>query len=268
MPGLFSVEVPYINKIKPKPWNLGTITPMPMDAEVVSIRGDIRDYFAAGRMFPTSNRRFSGWTAFVARRSRVLDYPFAKGWLTVRNRYRAWAAITGSNWGQVDAFYKKRTPWIKGQPILIHIGAQWRVRQFPRVAELANALKAFAPVMIIAGERDNLPEGIAESDVVRLVDGGLVSALRESCCVITNDSGPMHLAALLRRRTIVVSRVSAIEEWIPPGTIAVRSKCAPRGYRPDPAYQSENTIGCWPETSEIVSAVHEALSCPVIEVER
>src|SRR5271165_7526118 len=72
MPKLLGIALPYINKKKPKPWQLGELPRIPTDSEVVSIRGDIRDYFAAQRIFPQSKVTFSGWTGFLARRSRVI----------------------------------------------------------------------------------------------------------------------------------------------------------------------------------------------------
>lgn len=260
MPKLLGVDLPYISKVKPSLWQLGKLPRIEVDSDVVSIRGDIRDYCAAMKIYPCSKLSFSGWVAFLARRSEIVDFPFARGWLPVRNRYRAWTAITGLNWDRVEAFYRHSPSVVNNGPIIIHVGAQWRVRQFPFVAELAAALRSDSSVKIVAGARDALPEGIDESDVVRLVDRDLVDAFRACSCVITNDSGPMHLAALLRCRTIVISRLSSIDEWLPPAVIAVRSGCAPKGYMPDPAYQSEGIIGGWPETSEVVRSVGASLS--------
>jgi hypothetical protein len=260
MPKLLGVDLPYINKVKPRPWQLGEFPRNEVNADVVSIRGDVRDYYAARKLFPHSKLSFNGWVAFLARRSKVVDFPFARGWLPIRNRYRAWAAITGLNWDRVEAFYQHSPAVVNNGPIIVHVGAQWRVKQFPFVAELAAALRSDSSVKIVAGARDSLPEGIYESDVVRLVDRDLVDAFRACSCVIANDSGPMHLAALLRRRTIAISRLSSIEEWLPPAVFAVRSGCAPKGYMPDPAYQSEGIIGGWPPTSEVVRSVHASLS--------
>ena len=129
------------------------------------------------------------------------------------------------------------------------------VRQFPFVAELAAILRNVAGVQIIAGEHDPLPVGVAEADVLRLVDRELVNTLRKSVYVITNDSGPMHLAALVGCCTLVISRISAIQEWIPPGVIALISEQAPKGFRPDPAYQSDGTVGGWPTARKVSEVV-------------
>ena len=255
MPQLLSVDLPYINKQKPKPWQLGELPVIPVRSEVASIRGDIRDYFAARRIFPCSKLIFSGWTAFFARRSSLLNIPFAHGWLPVRNRYRAWASIAKVPWERVDSFYRIREEENKDFPIVIHVGAQWRARQFPHISELAAALSEYAHVKIVAGQRDSLPEGIEEADVLRVVDRELVDTFRDSSYVICNDSGPMHLAALLRRRTIVISRLSAIAEWIPPAVVAVQSLQAPKGYMPDPGYHSEEVIAGWPTISEVVRSL-------------
>jgi len=254
-PGLFSVELPYIGKKKPKLWERTVAPEIAACGKVISIRGDIRDYFASRQSFPSAKRRFNGWTAFAARKFAVVDFPFARGWLPITNRYRAWASLAGVEWEKVEAFYLSEQQ-LKSRPrILIHVGAQWRSRQYPHVAELAAVLRKGAEVRVVAAPGDFLPDGIKESEVARAVDGELVELFKAASLVIANDSGPMHLAALLRCRTAVVCRVSAIEQWIPPTAIAVKSPEAPRGYMPDPAYESEEIIRGWPGVQEVSAAI-------------
>jgi ADP-heptose:LPS heptosyltransferase len=209
---------------------------------------------AAKQIFPKSSLAFNGWTGFIARRSRLIDLPFAQGLLKVQNRYRAWASIANVPWQQVERFYVSRMSNEKSTSIMIHVGAQWRSRQYPNVGELATALREFGPVQIVAGYHDPLPTGVDESHVSRLMDHEFLDKLRASSHVIANDSSPMHLAPLMRCRTTVISRLSAIEQWIPPTVNAICSNKAPKGYRPDPAYESDSVISGWPTVEEVVKS--------------
>jgi Glycosyltransferase family 9 (heptosyltransferase) len=258
-PQFLGVSLLYINKVKPVPWDLGELPEISIDADVISIRGDIRDYFAAKRIFSKSKVGFRGWTAFLARRSRLLDLPFSRGWLSVANRYEAWASLAEVPWEQVHEFYRRRPAGRAGRSILIHVGAKWRAKQYPHVAELAESLRNYGDVKIVAGKRDPVPDRVEEGEITRLMDRDLVAAFRASSLVIANDSGPMHLAALLGCRTLVITRVSGIDEWLPPFVIAVRSRKTPTGYRPDPAYEADRVIGDWPTTEEVLRVLMQEM---------
>lgn len=253
-PELIPVDLDYTNRGRQGRWNSGPLTPISTSAtQVATIRGDIRDYRAAKELFPNATIQTSGWLPFAARHFALLDLPYAKGWLPIRNRYRAWASIAFVPWQHIESFYEQKPPEPIPPRITIHIGAQWRSRQYPHVAKLVSHLIKTHPVQIVAAPGDPLPAGIAEPDVRRLIDHELINAFRTSTHVIVNDSGPMHLAALLRCRTHPIARISSIEEWLPPATIPIEAKATPKGYRPHPAYMSDTIIEGWPSPEEIVA---------------
>jgi hypothetical protein len=252
-PELIAANLQYVNRARTGRWGFGSLHAISTSAtQVATIRGDIRDYLAAKKLFPSASIRSTGWLAFAARRSTLLNAPYAKGRLPIRNRYRAWAAIASVPWRQVEHFYQQKLPQPSTPLVTIHIGAQWRSKQYPHVANLANILTRICQTQIVAGPGDQLPAGIAETQVRRLIDQELVDAFRASSHVIVNDSGPMHLAAILRCCTWPLTRMSAIEEWIPPATIPIKSKFAPRGYRPHPSYMSDTTVDGWPSPEDIL----------------
>jgi hypothetical protein len=253
IPDLISANLDYVNRSRTGRWNTGPLTAISTSAtDVATIRGDIRDYRAAKKLFPNAAIHASGWLPFAARRSAVLNAPFAKAWLPIRNRYRAWAEIASIPWPQLEHFYQQKLPEPPTPLITIHIGAQWRSRQYPQVAKLTELLTRTNPVQIIAGPGDPLPTGITETEVRRVINQDLVNAFRASTQVIVNDSGPMHLAALLRCRTHPIARMSAIAEWLPPATIPIRATDMPKGYRPHPSYMSDAIVEGWPSPEAIL----------------
>jgi Glycosyltransferase family 9 (heptosyltransferase) len=256
MPELLTVDLGYVSRNKSDDFNIGTLPEWIDTATILSIRGDIRDYLAAKKIFPRSRILMTGWFSFFAKRVPILDIPFAHGWLSIRNRYQAWASLANVSWSSVENFYREKLPAPGVPTMAVHVGAQWRSRQFPYFAELVAALRQSFPVKVIAGANDPLPDGMDETDVSRLVNQDLVEALKSSTYVIANDSGPMHLAAFVRSRTIVISRKAAIREWLPPTVVAVESVFAPRGYRSDRL--SDSVSSGWPPVSEIVN-LFEAL---------
>jgi hypothetical protein len=256
-PELIAADLDYINRSRRGRWNSGSLTPISLSAtQVATIRGDIRDYRAAKKLFPNATIHTRGWLPFAARRSALLDLPYAKGWLPTRNRYRAWASIASVPWEHVERFYQQKPPAPSTPLITIHIGAQWRSKQYPHVAKLADLLTKTHPIQIIAAPGDPLPEGIAESDVHRLIDRELIDALRASSHIIVNDSGPMHLAAILRCHTHPIARASSIEEWLPPTVTPVKAKSTPRGYRPHPGYMSDSVLEGWPAPEDVLRELH------------
>jgi len=251
---LIAADLDYVNRDRKSPFSLGQLPEYTEIQSVLSIRGDLRDYVAAKRIFPKASVQVSGWAPFFARRSSLLDFPFRAGIFSVRNRYESWAKLAGVDFEGVKNFYSsRRESSSENGHVLIHVGAQWRARQFPNVMELktARSKKGFS-VKIVAGPKDALPAGITESQIGRLINQELVDALQASGRVITNDSGPMHLAALLGCRTHVVSRASNIKEWLPPGAVALKSKDSPVGYRPDSNYCTDSVLEGWPSLDEIV----------------
>jgi len=250
VPTLIPADLGYVTRHKHK----ASMKALPMEltrgATVLSIRGDVRDYRAAKALFPDSTIKMTGWISFLAKRSALIDYGFAKGWLGVRNRYEAWARLAGVDWSKIQDFYAQhRTSSIPS--VVIHVGAQWRSKQFPDAAHLLQSLRRICNVKAIAGPGDPLPEGIRESDVSRLVDGGLVTAFAASTHVVANDSGPMHIAALLRCRTFVVTNRAAMREWMAPAAVSIEAQASFRGYHAPRL--SDAILPEWPETEAIVN---------------
>lgn len=242
----------------------GAPTPDLTASEILSIRGDFRDILAAKRLFPKAKIHAKGWSGFLARRLKLFDLPYKTGFLTVQNRYRSWCKLTGIPYTRLELTYRKLQRLVPdGSRVAIHIGAQWKSRQYPHVALLGQLLekKGFevnymaSPIPPQSKRGDSLPSGLTEKKVMRLQNQDLVNEFKRSSWVITNDSGPMHLAALVGCRTRVISRISNIKEWIPPATQAILSPDAPRGYRPDPAYTSDQIVAGWPEPQQIVGTL-------------
>jgi hypothetical protein len=250
VPKLFAVDLGYVSRGKRGYFEFGNLPSINADATVLSIRGDLRDALAARKIFAGSKVQVNGWMTFAAKTLGVVDTPFSRGWLPVRNRYHSWACIAGIDWQGVEKNYMRKQTLPQIRSILIHIGAQWRSRQYPHVDELVDRLKRAGNVQIIAGPGDILPAGVTESQVLRPIDSELVSLINNSSHVVTNDSGPMHLAALLRRRTMVIARQAAISQWRPPAITAIVSKRAPRGYRSLPL--SDAVSPDWPAPEEIM----------------
>ena len=244
-PEFLPVNLEYVHRQRRGRWDLGPLPTFPHRMRVLTSRGDVRDAFAIKRIFPAGSLRCSGWLGFAARRSALLDLPFARGWLEVRNRYRAWADLAGVPWRHLESFYR-RTPPLPSFPLVtIHVGAQWQSKQYPHVAALAEAISRTVCVRIVAGPGDPLPADVQETEVRRLVDRELVDAFRASSLVIVNDSGPMHLAALLRRPTLPLCRVSSTELWLPPAVVPLRAATTPKGYRPHSRYMSDQVVDDW-----------------------
>ncbi len=230
--------------------------------EVNSIRGDPRDWLMMRRQFPRAKVRMTGWICFLAKQFACVDYLFRWGILNVENRYERWEKICGFSEGRIDRAYRlvrqERGDRANPRKILIHLGAQWRSRQYPRIQELKNLLQGRGfEVKLVAGPGDPLPGGVGETEVMRPSFDDLIPLLDESGLVITNDSGPMHLAAWAGARVLTLSMISNIDEWLPPGASAVSSSRMPRGYMPLKEYTSDEVLEGWPEPSDIVDRVGE-----------
>jgi hypothetical protein len=261
---LISLDLPYVWRSEKKYFSLGDAASLKKkfppaqqgDMKVISIRGDVRDWIAARRIFSGAFFSFNGWLQFCARKSSLLDLPFRHGFVAVRNRYKSWADATGIPFGTVEQMFALHLEKPADSPILIHVGVQWRSKQYPHVAQLAELLRrAGNHVDILAGPDDPLPDGIAESSVFRPKWHELVARIRNAGCVISNDSGAMHLAAYLGCRTLALSRCSNISEWLPPGVTALSSPSAPHGYRPVPDYWSDHILPDWPLPDEVVGSL-------------
>lgn len=259
-PSLISIELPYTLRSVEKKFevrSLRKLRPIELAHEdktaVLNIRGDLRDYLAAKSLFPKCHLEVCGWIQFAARRIGMLDLPFQVGIFSVRNRYRAWASLLNIPYSTIEESYRKLqaiTP--KSRQVVIHIGAQWRSRQYPYVRELRSTLeKEGYDVVLVGGPGDTAPDEIPNEEILRPSERDLVQILRQSGCVISNDSGPMHLSAFLGCRTLAIARVANIFEWLPPATSYLASNAMPKGYQPDYRYNSDTKLDAWPSPSAI-----------------
>jgi hypothetical protein len=258
---LLSLDLPYVWRTNKKFFSLGDAAASAAEfrskshqkIKIISIRGDTRDWIAAHRLFPCADFKFSGLLPFSARKSSLFDLPFKYGYLAVRNRYRAWAEAADIPFNVIKSAYS-HSERRDDAPVVIHVGAQWRSKQYPHVAELVRLLNGTGNhVEILAGPDDPLPPDISADMVQRPQWPGLAAQLRTARYVICNDSGPMHLAAYLGCRTISLSRCANILEWLPPGVTAISSPSAPIGYRPVPDYWSDRILTDWTAPDEIIA---------------
>jgi hypothetical protein len=264
---LIAVDLPYTTRNRANPFDAGGGSPNESKSEireVLSIRGDLRDFRAAGRIFPRASLRMNGWARFFGRKSAIVNFPYSLGLLPVENRYRSWAKLAGVPYERMEATYRRRQAQApSNNRVVIHVGAQWRSKQYPHVARLREALRARGcTVKILAGPTDPLPPDVRADDVTRAFDERLIEELRLAGSVITNDSGPMHVAAFLGCKTTAIVRASPIEEWAPPATAIVRSPETPRGYRPNRRYMSDEILPGWPQVEDVIKAIHAENSSP------
>lgn len=232
---------------------LGQIT-HPEVTDVLSIRGDLRDYSAARKLFPRARIRMSGWIRFAARKNSMVDLPYRFGLLPVENRYRVWARLASVAFEQIEATYvRMQATAPQNRHIVVHVGAQWLSKQYPHVAELCALLRQDNyDVTVAAGKNDSLPAAISEPVVQRKDNGELVTLFRSTQHVITNDSGPMHLAAFIGCRTTALVRAAAIAEWLPPATQVIAAPDTPRGYRQRQDYMTDSILPGWISPAEVV----------------
>jgi hypothetical protein len=261
---LLPLDLPYVWRTEKKFFSLGDAASLGTkfsreqlcNMEIISIRGDLRDWLAAHRIFNGAGFRFTGWLPFCARKISLFDLPYKHGYMKIRNRYRAWAAAAAIQFSVVEQTYNIHPENAAEAPILVHAGAQWRSKQYPQVVELAALLRMGGNrVEILLGPNDQLPPGTSENMVQRPKWRELVEHMRGASHVICNDSGPMHLAAFLGCRTIALSRCSNISEWLPPGVMALSSPSAPRGYRPIPGYWSDQALPDWVSPVEVMGSL-------------
>lgn len=116
------------------------------------------------------------------------------------------------------------------RPIGLAPGARWATKRWPHFAELAARLAASGhPILGLGGAADSdAIERVRRSagaaylgDTCGLSVAGLSAAIAGCAAVITNDSGPAHLAAALGTPALVVFGPTSPERWAPPGS-AVR----------------------------------------------
>jgi len=221
---------------------------------VYSIRGDLRDYYLARTIFRNSAVHMNGWIPFFARKVALFDLPFRYGLFEAKNRYRMWMDLLKIDCSELQGYYRSLAAGRESTgTAAIHIGAQWKSKQFPAVRKLAALLRESGKgVEILSGEGDPLPEGVSASQVRVVMGRELVARLREYDFVVANDSGPMHLAALLGVPTVAVGCSSNLDCWAPPSVLKVSAEKMPKGYAPVSDYFSEQDAKGWPAPEKIV----------------
>jgi ADP-heptose:LPS heptosyltransferase len=173
--------------------------------------------------------------------------------LAVRNRYKAWADLTGISFQLLQERYRANSSTVK-RSVVIHIGAQWRSKRYPHVIRLVEQLRALNIDTIVArGPGDSPMTGIY--DCLELTGSDLVRCFQGAGAVVANDSGPMHLAAYLGCRTICLGGVCNLAEWLPPAVCAITLPGMPTGYRPMADYMSDRTPLNWMEPEIVVAKV-------------
>lgn len=231
--------------------------------KIYSIRGDPRDWLAIRRFFPGVRVRMTGWLEFLAKKTIFFDWIYRARILRVRSRYERWEQLLNLPKGAVARRYSLQRilqgkSSIPGK-VIIHLGAQWKSKQYPHVDALREKTKALGfSVNLLAGPHDPLPPNINENEVSRPSVPELIRELRSADWVIANDSGPMHLAAFVGAKTIVLSLLSNIQEWLPPGVIPVCSDRMPKGHMPISSYTTDEILEGWPEPEKVI----EKLSLP------
>src|SRR5204863_5800116 len=98
----------------------------------------------------------------LGRKSPLVNLPYRAGLLPVQNRYRSWAALAGVPYESIATSYRDRQGRAaKNRTTAIHVGAQWRSKQYPEVAHLSKALRERGlDVKILAGPDDHLPPSV------------------------------------------------------------------------------------------------------------
>ncbi|MEI6398107.1 MAG: hypothetical protein WCO71_04985, partial [Pseudomonadota bacterium] len=142
----------------------GTASQGQVYSEVLSIRGDPRDYMAMRRAFPGAAIKMTGWFASLARRIKVFDLLWSRV-LPPKSRYLQWMDCLASRSVKLPASIPLPE---KINSVGIHVGAQWRSKQYPHVAQLGSELQKLGlAVELLAGPGDPLPAGVEESNVLR-----------------------------------------------------------------------------------------------------
>lgn len=182
-------------------------------------------------------RRIRG--AATDRRSLLLSDPLPRSWLQDRHRSIVYAELVAGR--SLDAVPAPRLPrsaatdaeWARlrgdagtGPVVGVFPGSNAASRRWD-----ADRFAAVADRLARDGARVHVFGAPAEAEVTRSVAGTraidfggrtslpvLASALAECDILLTNDSGPMHLAAAVGTRTLVVSGPADTQETAPGGT--------------------------------------------------
>ncbi len=131
-------------------------------------------------------------------------------------------------------------PLLQGKPSLLWglaPGNRWNTKRWPLkhyVALGREAARRGARILLLGGASDGpLLDGLrAElgevvcADTRALSVGGLAAAIAACDLVVSNDSGPAHIAAALQRPVYVLFGPTSPERWAPPGSVAISLQLA------------------------------------------
>jgi hypothetical protein len=228
--------------------------------EVLSIRGDFRDYIWMVRQYHDARIRMCGWLIWLSRRILWVDFLIRK-MIPVRSRYVQWANFLGI---ESDSLGLAR-PWPdQVRQIGIHIGAQWRSKQYPHVAALLKILRENnCSVLVFAGEKDTLPDGLQDHEVVRAMGADLISQMGQVDLMITNDSGPMHACYLSGIPFLAIFGTANAQEWAPPGARYLSANFMPSGYKSAELYATDDVLPGWPSADDIFSLIQS--NCDLVK---
>jgi ADP-heptose:LPS heptosyltransferase len=226
--------------------------------KVLSIRGDIRDWIAARRIYPEGRLRFTGLDAFLARKLRLFNLPYRTGLIAVQNRYSRWAHHLGVS---CSSLVKPATKHLAGSAV-IHMGTQWLSKRYPWSGELQRSLtESGIRSQIVLSPQDpgiSLPSGIHFS---RVADEELLDCFNSADLIITNDSAPMHIGAALGKKVAVLTSMFDIREWIPPGEVLAMERTPQKGYRGRKEFRGDSVVAnksLWLSPEEILGALRSA----------
>jgi hypothetical protein len=223
--------------------------------EVFSARGDPRDYIAAKKLFPNAKRHFSGWTVFGASNSSLLNLPWSLGLCRIKSRYELWAKNLGVPFGEVQNFYSPKLLSAAPKKVGVHLGAQWKVRQYPYMREVCAMLRQRGiELNVFIGPGDTVtPDEAADLKPQILRGTELVDAFKNMDLVLVNDSGPAHLSQVLKIPTVVLFRISSPLVWALPATRVLHKELATTTYRKPKIYMTDDPVGGWPTPSSVFS---------------
>lgn len=225
---------------------------------VYSIRGDFRDHLVAKKLYPNAKVNMCGYDVFFARRLGFVDALLRLADIPVKNRYQQWLRLLPTS--TKDLPQQNHRPIARNARIFIHTGAQWRSKTYPYAIQVYQKLLEQGFDAIIGyGPGDPEPQGVKH---VYIDSQNLISELKAADMVMTNDSGPMHLAAFVGCRVLVIANASNIYEWLPPNTEAMTAPSMPTGYRPKPKYMSDEVLEDWPSPDQVLAKIQGILKLP------
>jgi ADP-heptose:LPS heptosyltransferase len=266
---LYGVSLPYTKRDRAGRFDAGDSAQLLPETlrqnvqRVVSARGDIRDYRFARKQFASARLSFTGWWAFAAWHYRALDLPHRLGFLPITNRYQMWFEAVGGSEGKAAlARHQKRmtpAPKFKSERgIVLHMGAQWKSKQFPHVGALKTGLESQGIEMkLLASPGDPLPDGVDEANVKRVKDAELLAELNASGGVIVNESGVLHIARFIGVPTLVIPLTANVLYWAPIETHYVKTPGMPQGYAPSADYLSDTPSTRWPDVNQVLDSIRD-----------